>query len=707
MISKRHLSVVIILLLLITITFPQCTTGFSGPLRVFITYPEEDYYIGDDVTVQMHVFKDGARIDPDKITFKLGHSNRYIVTSRVSVGLYESTFKILTTDVDDDWLPFQTGVHFGSENDMDYGHIWIEGIRELFINLIVPNIVGETVVPGQEVDFIIKVTCLNQFVDPDPGSLNVSVRGEEGPLYEELSVVMKAQGIYEGSYRIPESIQDDTYLKFWAEASYSQSNWTLSDVDTITVHVQLLYFWYHYIQVQETNSVVDLHVFHKDGARVANADIIFNYSYTDTENEYKFVWQNLTTNESGVARLEMDYPDIGSHRRFINGIGKVEKDGLSQDFIVLAPNFHNITPVYRPRDGFLVKLLSEQPIPLGTDAELRFLATVEGEPLANQRVCCYIEDHHKIHAFGNYSTDSDGTFTVTIPPLSPLTGWLWYHRINALFEVWLNGNLAISWLELRLSNWEDSRDYRNAKYYDTKLEVEELVPNYTYRVTLYSPGTDGIGEWPSIFWSVGPSDPDIDDWMNTSWVGWDSHRINPQIIWSEGAYSVTIEIPEFIPEDVPIEVSGSVMFLDQADDDGRRVTIEDLRAFAANKPPDVSIDSPQGGKTYKGVLEATGEASDDTAVIQVEVRIDGQQWQLAVGADEWSLPLDTSEYPEGSHTLEARSFDGMKYSDVEQVDFEVIHVKTKVAEEWPWIALIILLIISSFALLIYLVRRTA
>ncbi len=681
--------------------------GIDGPLRVFVTYEDEDYYIGDDVTIQIHVFKDGARLDPDKITFKLAHSNRYVVASRVSVGLYEAIFKILTTDVDDDSLPFQTGVHFGLENDIDYGHIWIEGIPDLFINLIVPDIVDRTVVPGQEVEFIIKVTCLNQLVDPDPGSLNVSVRETEGPLFEELSVVRKAQGIYEGVYRIPESIKDDTYFKFWAEATYSKSNWTESYSAASTVHVQLLYIWYHYIQIQENNSVVDLHFFYKDGSRVANADIILYYTYWDTENEYKVTWHNLTTNESGVARLEMDYPDIGSHRRYINAFGTIEKDGLRQDFYVLAPNFHNITPVYRPRDGFLVKLLSEQPIPLGSYGELRFLATVEGEPLANQRICCYIEDTIKIHAFGNYTTDSDGTFTVTIPPLSPWSGWLWYHRINAEFQVWLNGNFTNSYLELHLSNWKDRWDYRNAKYYDTRLEVEELVPNNTYRVSLYSPGMDGIGELPSIFWSVGRKDLEIDDWMNTSWVGSDSIRVKSPIIWSDGAYSTTIEIPEFIPEDVPIEIYGSVMFLDQADDDGRSVSIEDLRALVANKPPDVTIESPQGGKTYKGVLEATGEASDDTAVIQVEVRIDGEQWQLAVGTDEWNCPIDTSKYPEGEHTLEARSFDGMKYSDVEQVDFKVVHVKTKVAEEWPWIVLIILLIVSSFALLVYLVRRPA
>jgi hypothetical protein len=72
-------------------------------------------------------------------------------------------------------------------------------------------------------------------------------------------------------------------------------------------------------------------------------------------------------------------------------------------------------------------------------------------------------------------------------------------------------------------------------------------------------------------------------------------------------------------------------------------------------PPTIEIIAPlQGAILSSSAVRVTGTASDDVAVEQVEVSLDGTTWVLATGTTLWSIPLTLRE---GSNTITARATD--------------------------------------------------
>ena len=100
-----------------------------------------------------------------------------------------------------------------------------------------------------------------------------------------------------------------------------------------------------------------------------------------------------------------------------------------------------------------------------------------------------------------------------------------------------------------------------------------------------------------------------------------------------------------------------------------------------------------------------GEASDDTSLQSVLVRLDGGEWELANGTESWHLDIPNDRLSEGPHTIEAMSFDGVKYSEVDSVEFEFSEVEPRTSSPWP-IILVLVIIIGTIVVL-YLRRSMA
>ncbi|RLF57846.1 MAG: hypothetical protein DRN25_05940, partial [Thermoplasmata archaeon] len=87
-----------------------------------------------------------------------------------------------------------------------------------------------------------------------------------------------------------------------------------------------------------------------------------------------------------------------------------------------------------------------------------------------------------------------------------------------------------------------------------------------------------------------------------------------------------------------------------------------------NAKPGVAILSPSDGAEISDTVTITGNATDsDGYVVQVQVRIDDDPWQNATFSNEtgeWNYDLDTTTLPNGVYRIEARSFDGIDYSDI-------------------------------------------
>ncbi len=89
-----------------------------------------------------------------------------------------------------------------------------------------------------------------------------------------------------------------------------------------------------------------------------------------------------------------------------------------------------------------------------------------------------------------------------------------------------------------------------------------------------------------------------------------------------------------------------------------------------NEKPEVAITSISTGQTLSGSVQVMGSASDpdgDQELVRVEVSIDGGIWNVAIGTKLWTYYLDTRQFSYGNHTIAARSFDGLVYSNPDSV----------------------------------------
>lgn len=103
--------------------------------------------------------------------------------------------------------------------------------------------------------------------------------------------------------------------------------------------------------------------------------------------------------------------------------------------------------------------------------------------------------------------------------------------------------------------------------------------------------------------------------------------------------------------------------------DGERFSLEVFFNFTINQIPLVVITGHVEGKLYKDNVNFEGTASDDIAVVAVEIRIDSGDW-LDLGAlAAWTYKAPTDDMEEGNHSLEVRVWDGEKYSDTEETYF--------------------------------------
>ena len=105
--------------------------------------------------------------------------------------------------------------------------------------------------------------------------------------------------------------------------------------------------------------------------------------------------------------------------------------------------------------------------------------------------------------------------------------------------------------------------------------------------------------------------------------------------------------------------------------DGSQASAQATAGFTVDQPPTVVITMPVSGVSYNGTLTATGTADDDGTIVRVEVNIDGGAWVAATGTATWSYGIDTTTLGFGAHALSARSYDGVSYSPVASVSFDV------------------------------------
>jgi len=129
-----------------------------------------------------------------------------------------------------------------------------------------------------------------------------------------------------------------------------------------------------------------------------------------------------------------------------------------------------------------------------------------------------------------------------------------------------------------------------------------------------------------------------------------------------------------------------------------QAALHPLGVTASDGVPTVSITVPSQNESCSGLILVEGTASNGT--VMVLLHIDGGIWTRANGTSRWSLRLDTYSFDPGSHTLEARSFDGTSYSEVARVEFLVEQRVAPVGSSSPWpivgvVAVVVFMVVSA------------
>ena len=138
-----------------------------------------------------------------------------------------------------------------------------------------------------------------------------------------------------------------------------------------------------------------------------------------------------------------------------------------------------------------------------------------------------------------------------------------------------------------------------------------------------------------------------------------------------------------------------------------QAALHPLEATAGGQTPTVAILVPAHNESYGGLILVEGTASNGSVVVMV--RIDGGIWTPANGTTRWTLRLDTWGFDPGGHTLEARSSDGVGYSEVARVEFLVEQRESTVGSSSPWplvgVAAVVSLMVVSAGLAVRSWRR--
>lgn len=111
------------------------------------------------------------------------------------------------------------------------------------------------------------------------------------------------------------------------------------------------------------------------------------------------------------------------------------------------------------------------------------------------------------------------------------------------------------------------------------------------------------------------------------------------------------------------------VFLRAIDNDGEysieyKITLN-VANIASNIRPTITLSSPENGTVVaSGSVMIRGKAQDQESNVQVvQARIGNGSWHDAEGSIDWFVEINVSQLDNGYHTIYARAFDGISYSE--------------------------------------------
>jgi len=108
---------------------------------------------------------------------------------------------------------------------------------------------------------------------------------------------------------------------------------------------------------------------------------------------------------------------------------------------------------------------------------------------------------------------------------------------------------------------------------------------------------------------------------------------------------------------------------------------------SGNEKPLVEITYPYDGATVSGLVMISGMASDPDgkdAIKRVEVMVNDSEWDDAEGTTKWSYDWRAYEIDDGTYSIHVRSWDGIDYSEVEEINLVIDNPDAMASGDHKW-----------------------
>ena len=104
-----------------------------------------------------------------------------------------------------------------------------------------------------------------------------------------------------------------------------------------------------------------------------------------------------------------------------------------------------------------------------------------------------------------------------------------------------------------------------------------------------------------------------------------------------------------------------------------------------DEKPYVNILYPENGMSVFDLVMISGTASDPmNKLVDVEVKINNDNWINATGTYNWSFDWNAYDFPDGSYEIQARAWNGKSYSDTEKVTLYIDNPQEILSGEHKW-----------------------
>jgi hypothetical protein len=407
---KKAFFIAIMLLFMI---FPvNSVSGFDDSLKVILFCGHEkensEFRIGDSGWFEVRVFDLGEPVDPDeapKVTlYSEDSQSREIPVNKIETGVYTGNFTLLESDLSNDnifYLGAQATLGKESEFDIDYdedstGNAFSVKLKgdDLFVEIEfdghpIPYIQGS---PGEIIDMTIRISDIAGPVNPDTFSLKA---GDN-----DISYTNSKTGEYKASYIISPAIDEDTSIYIYTEAEYNE----LYNFSTGSIEVDFYAVWYHMLNVTNETCEFELYVSDLEGKMTESVEVSIYYNYDKNETQQwgytaqGKIYFHLEHDATGSVRIEGTVKDTKNTQNF-NGYISINDE--SED--------------YNSFSRFWVDRTSEtKDIEPGDLITLEYTAYLEYDPLLDQDIYYYIYSYPEFITSGATSTDSNGSFSVSI-----------------------------------------------------------------------------------------------------------------------------------------------------------------------------------------------------------------------------------------------------------------------------------------------------